>query len=225
MDRPDLDAAQHFDALRGLARINRWSRAAAAIWKPIAELQREIGQPLRVLDIATGGGDVLCALVRKAWHAGLPIDFAGCDVSPRAVAFAESRAQRLGFDIKFFAADALSDPLPTGFDIIISSLFFHHLEEDAATRLLGKVAAACGSMIVISDLRRGWQGYWLAQLAARILTRSSVVHIDGPRSVRNAFTSEEMLAIARRAGLAGVSVRHCWPRRFLLCWRKGGSTR
>ena len=57
MDQADLDEARHLDALRGLARINRWSWTAATIWKSIKQLQREQRSPLRVLDVATGGGD------------------------------------------------------------------------------------------------------------------------------------------------------------------------
>lgn len=223
MDQADLDEARHLDALRGLARINRWSWTAATIWKSIKQLQREQRSPLRVLDVATGGGDVLYDLARRAQRSRLPIAFSGCDISSRAIEFAESRARQHGLDVSFFVGDALNDPLPTGFDILISSLFLHHLSDDEAVLLLQKMRAACESMVVISDLRRTRRGLWLARCATRVLTRSPVVHTDGCRSVQNAFTNSEITVIAQRAGLQGAAIKNCWPQRFLLCWRKAGA--
>lgn len=220
MDQADLDEARHFDALRGLARINRWSRTAATIWKPIKQWQGEQGRPMRVLDVATGGGDVLYDLARRAQRAKLPIAFSGCDISSRAIHFAQSRAKQHGLDVEFFVADALNDLFPTGFDILISSLFLHHLSDDEAVSLLRRMRAACESMVLISDLRRTRRGLWLARYATRVLSRSPVVHTDGCRSVQNAFTNSEIIEIARQAGLQGAVVENCWPQRFLLCWRK-----
>src|SRR6266481_1806094 len=83
MDQPGLEVAAHQEALLGLARINWISGVAGSLWKPIRRLAEERqGQPLRVLDIATGGGDVPIRLSALARRAGLPIQFAGADVSP-----------------------------------------------------------------------------------------------------------------------------------------------
>jgi 2-polyprenyl-3-methyl-5-hydroxy-6-metoxy-1,4-benzoquinol methylase len=219
MDRPDLDSQSHYRALRGLARLNRWSRAAAAIWQPLKQLSRGCQRPLQVLDIATGGGDVLCDLARKAQRCNLAFDFAGCDVSPRAIEFARQRADRLKLGISFFTLDVLQHTLPS-VDVVISSLFFHHLNEEQATSLLSKMAAACREMIVINDLRRSRVALSLAYAATQLLTRSPVVHVDGPRSVQNAFTVAEIRGVAERAGLADAEVKNCWPQRLLLCWQK-----
>src|SRR5437762_3169037 len=70
------------------------------------------------------------------------------------------------------------------------------------------------------DLRRGLGGLVLAHVACRLLTRSDVVHVDGPRSVEAAFTIAEARALAERAGLTGAVVGRRWPFRFLLTWEK-----
>src|SRR5580765_3672542 len=86
MDQPGLETAAHQEALRGLARINWISRSDAILWKPIRRLAEEKGrQPLRVLDLATGGGDVPIRLHRRAVRAGLSITFAGADFSATAI--------------------------------------------------------------------------------------------------------------------------------------------
>src|SRR5262245_26469447 len=92
MDQPGLDARLHCQALDSLQRINLLSRTAAGLWGPIRELAREFAfaqkrmddcpQPLRILDIASGGGDVAIGLARAAERAGVNVEIVGCDVSP-----------------------------------------------------------------------------------------------------------------------------------------------
>ena len=43
------------------------------------------GSPIRVLDVASGGGDVPIALAKRASRAGIHVEIEGCDVSPEAV--------------------------------------------------------------------------------------------------------------------------------------------
>src|SRR5690606_32364894 len=87
MDDPGLDPGEHRRALAGLARINRVSGSAGVLWGPVRGLARgQPDRPLRVLDVATGSGDVPVRLSRKAAAAGLDrIAFHGCDLSPTAV--------------------------------------------------------------------------------------------------------------------------------------------
>jgi hypothetical protein len=75
----------------------------------------------------------------------------------------------------------------------------------------------------MDDLRRTRRGLWLAELAARTLTRSPVVRADGPASVRAAFTIAEVTALARRSGLGCVRVRRSWPQRWTLIARGAAS--
>src|SRR5947208_2425335 len=87
MDQPDLAADRHAAALSGLARINLISGSATMVWRPIESLApHHPGRKLRILDIATGGGDVPIALWRKAQRRGLALEIDGCDISPTALA-------------------------------------------------------------------------------------------------------------------------------------------
>src|SRR5262245_16152781 len=68
MDQPGLDRPQHWEALRSLARINRLSRSAGTLWPRIRSLARQGGM-VRILDVASGGGDVPIRLWQLARHA------------------------------------------------------------------------------------------------------------------------------------------------------------
>jgi SAM-dependent methyltransferase len=218
MDQPGLDRDRHFLALRGLERINRWSGSARILWPPLRALAREA--PLRVLDLATGAGDVPIRLWQKARRAGVPLHIEGCDVSPQAVLYAQERAREVEADVQFFPLDVLREPLPTGYDAITSSLFLHHLGEEQAVDLLRRAGEAAKRMVLVNDLVRSVAGFALAYVGTRVLSRSPVVHFDGPRSVEAAFTVAEVRELARRAGLNGAAVRRRWPCRFLLSWRR-----
>ena len=131
MDDPVLDGGRHEAALRGLSRLNYFSRSAAIIWPPIAALAQQLGRrELRVLDVATGAGDVPVRLWCRAQRAGLHLEIHGVDISPRAVAFAAGRAAAKQAAIHFSVLDVLAGPLPGGCDVVICSLFLHHLTEE-----------------------------------------------------------------------------------------------
>jgi SAM-dependent methyltransferase len=221
MDQPGLSPARHVRALRGLARINYFSGSAGILWRPLEALGRELGtRSLRVLDVASGGGDVPIRLWRRARRAGLDWAVDGCDVSPVAVEHARRCAARVGAGVRFAVHDVLLNPLPAGYDAVVSSLFLHHLDADNAHTFLRRLAAAAGRLVLINDLARSWRGLVLAYLGTRLLSASPVVHVDGPRSVEAALTPAEALALAEQAGLHGATVARRWPCRYLLAWRR-----
>jgi SAM-dependent methyltransferase len=221
MDRPDLDETAHALALKGLGRINRVSSSASILWPAIAALGRgNPGRMIRVLDLATGGGDVAIDLARRVRRAGLEVRIEGCDVSPVGVAFAARAARAAGVPVRFFRLDALSEPLPEGFDILTCSLFLHHLADDDAVGLLRAMAGAARHSIAVNDLVRSRIGYGIAWAGCRLLSRSPIVHHDGPASVRAAFSLAEARQLAERAGLDGCKLERRWPWRFLLSWSR-----
>jgi len=219
MDDPSLPSEQHRSALDGLARINRVSRSAASIWSVLRKRLKSVPGRPRVLDVACGGGDVAVSLQRMAARKGIRLSIDGCDISATAVRLAAARGRRFGLDSGFFRHDALNGSLPGGYDAVISSLFLHHLSNDDAVDLLRRMGAAA-DVVVVNDLERGPFGYAAAVLGTRLLTRSPVVHFDGPRSVRGAFTLTEARNLAARAGLARARVKSVFPWRWRLDWAR-----
>ncbi|MHB8901325.1 MAG: methyltransferase domain-containing protein [Thermoguttaceae bacterium] len=220
MDRIDLAAEPHHQALRGLARINRISRTVSTLWPHLRQLAAELDHPLRVLDVACGGGDVAVGLWHAANRSGVAVEIRGVDRSPTALDHARQLARRMGADVAFDRVDTIEDALPAGCDAIVCCLFLHHLEDDQAMQLLAKMLRTGSQLLVVSDLRRCRTGYWLAHLACRVLSRSPVVRIDGPRSVAAAFREDELALLFRRAGLDGATLERTWPFRMLATWRR-----
>lgn len=220
MDDPALPAHEHDRALADLARLNSLARSAAILWPAVRpHLQRAAaeGRTASILDVATGSGDIPVTLCRWARREGLQARWLGVDASVHALSRAEARAAREGVPLELHQADA-TQSLPVRADVVISSLFLHHLSQADAIAALGTMSAAATSALAVSDLRRSAPGLALAWTASRVLSRSPVVHFDAVASVRGAFTERELAELARAAGLRGASVRRAWPQRMLLQW-------
>lgn len=220
MDDPALDRQAHLTALRGLGRINTVSRTVDTLWPRIARIARaRRGERLTLLDVATGGGGVAIALARRARQAGLDLQVEGCDISETALHFASEQARQADVPVRFFPLDVTAHSLAARYDIIISTLFLHHLTNTQIVTLL-KALAAQTDHLLISDLIRNHTGYGLAYLGTRLLSLSKVVHEDSLKSVRAALTLPEARRLAGEAGLTGAHfVRH-WPSRFLMTWTR-----
>lgn len=223
MDQPGLDGEAHRRALYGLRTTNSISRTSGVIWRGMmaANIVPSDGRSLRVLDIAAGGGDVLIGIAKLAARHGVAMDAHGCDINLTAVDYAQNAAQQAVIPrIKFFQLNALADILPDAYDVIMCTLFLHHLNAEDAIELLRRMAQATKRCVLIDDLRRTPLGYFYAWAGGRLITRSHIVHTDGPLSVRAAFTIEEASQLARDAGLRDVQFRRHWPERFLMSWKK-----
>jgi 2-polyprenyl-3-methyl-5-hydroxy-6-metoxy-1,4-benzoquinol methylase len=220
MDDPALDPARHRRALAALAHLNLVSRTSRTLWRAIRPIAAAPGHPSpTLLDIATGSGDVPIRIAQLARRDGVTLRISGVDSSPVAIEAARRRARLQGVDASFACQDVLGGPLGGPHDIVMCSLFMHHLARPQAVATLYKMKCAASRLVLVSDLLRAQSSYLQAWAASRF-TLSRIARVDALLSVRAAWTIEEFAAIASEAGLAGAAIRPCWPARFLLEWRR-----
>lgn len=222
MDQPGLEVRRHVRALDALGRANAVSLTAGSVWPFVrAAARAEAPRPIRVLDLACGGGHLLVSLARRAARERIDADWVGWDVNPTAVEYARTLAARTDVKaVRFDCMNGLRDALPAGVDVLVCTLFLHHLEEADAVALLRRMKGAARCGVVVSDLRRTMLGAAFTWIGCRLLSRSDVFLEDGMRSVAAAFTTEEARRLAADAGLDGAAVSHVWPQRWLLTYRE-----
>jgi ubiquinone/menaquinone biosynthesis C-methylase UbiE len=206
-DASGRDPEELAGALRDLARMNRRLGGTALTLDALGGLTRGLpaGYPLRVLDVATGGGDVPLDILRWATGRGFRPRVVAADLDPEVASLAE---RWCGGRVEVCVADARALPFPDGsFDVAVCSLMLHHLEPEEAVATLAGMGRVARIGVVVNDVVRSWAGLAVVGLATRLVARSPMTRHDGPLSVRRAYTVDELRRLARRAGLRTEAVR------------------
>ncbi|GAC1437077.1 MAG: hypothetical protein NVSMB65_11270 [Chloroflexota bacterium] len=217
LDMPGLEGS---DLVRNLAEITATNRLLGWTRLTVRYVERlahglPAGQPLTVLDVAAGAGDVPRALVTWARRRGLSIAVTAVDLSPAVLAVARRRCATYP-EITCRQADARALPWPDrAFDVVLCSLALHHFDPGEAEIVLRELARLARRGIVVPDLERSVLGY----LGARVLSliwRSPLTRHDGPLSVRRSYTPTEARYLLQRAGLTRGRVTRHFPCRMVL---------
>ncbi|HEX5166431.1 MAG TPA: methyltransferase domain-containing protein [Thermomicrobiales bacterium] len=219
-----LDAAACAGALsenlRDIRRANRWFGGTGAVLAALSGLPSlwESGQPVSILDVATGSADIPVAVADWAERSGRDVTIVATDLQPAVLAVA--RAATHGERITIEQADALNLPYgDSAFDVVTLSLALHHFEPADAVRALHEMARVGRLALLVNDLERSRAGLAGAWLFAHLLTTNPMTRNDAPLSVRRAYTQPEALALANAAGWHSARVRPVVPFRYLLIGR------
>ncbi|HMF02900.1 MAG TPA: methyltransferase domain-containing protein [Terriglobia bacterium] len=198
LSRPEHEFAA---AYRELKIINRTLGGVRAIERFLPPAKK--GVNLLMLDVAAGACDVSEALLEK-----LPCRIVTLDLNARGLKLADKSWP--------VVADALALPFREDtFDVVMASLFFHHLSNDNCVQVLSQMWRIAKQRILINDLHRHAVAYFSIRALTALFSKSRMVRHDGPVSVLRAFRSRELLDIARRAGVP-AQVHRSFPYRLVL---------
>jgi 2-polyprenyl-3-methyl-5-hydroxy-6-metoxy-1,4-benzoquinol methylase len=162
------------------------------------------GQALRVVDVGSGGGDMLRRVERWAERRGVPVQLVGIDLNPYAARAAREVASASNA-IQWITGDAFTYAEPV--DIVLSSLFTHHLEEPEIVRFLAWSESVARFGWFVNDLCREAVPYRLFSLLAKAMRWHRFVQHDGPVSFRRSFREDDWDRMLREAGIAVADVR------------------
>lgn len=203
------------DCLRSLEQVNRWLLGYRPTLAWLERLPREPHPPVHVLDVGSGGGDLLRQIGGWARRRGIAVQLTGIDLNPYAArAAAEFTPKELG--IAWVTGDALLYRPEKPVDIVVSSLTAHHLEDEEILALLGWMEATAQVGWLINDLERSaWASRMFGWLAGVLGWHRFVLH-DGPVSFRRAFREEDWLGLLAMAKVPreAVTVEHWRPGRL-----------
>jgi 2-polyprenyl-3-methyl-5-hydroxy-6-metoxy-1,4-benzoquinol methylase len=179
----------------------------------------------RILDVGCADGEIAFDLTRLLGDR-IPFTLTGWDMSQVAISAACDRLEyekpairkTLRFEVRDLFEELEANRGEPPFDIVYCTLLLHHFSDSDAVRILAAMKRLARRAVIIDDLQRTQFGLWLAAIGCRILSRSPVVHFDGPQSVRAAFSCDEAMGLATAAGLSGSKLRRHWPERYMLSW-------
>ena len=195
LDDPDLPCDEMRRSLEDIALVHRSWRASHALARHLAERIRALGGPaVSILDVGAGTGEAARHLETRLSDSGCRARVTALDLQWRHLAAGRGR---LGAR-PAVAADALRLPFrEDAFDFAVSTLFFHHFSAAQNRELLREIGRVTRHGFAILDLRRHILPAVFVALAGRLIFRTRVSVEDGFASVRQAYTPEEALEIAR----------------------------
>jgi SAM-dependent methyltransferase len=207
MDDPSVS----FDELRAclvdLARVNVLTlahRPTLQFLDRLAPLARALGRPIEILDVGSGYGDLLREIAKWARRRRVEVSLTGVDLNPWArEAAIEATAPELG--IEWVTADVFAHDLPRGIDVVVSSLFTHHLSDVQIVEFLRWMDANARLGWFVNDLHRHPLPYHVFAWFAVFARFHSFVRHDGPVSISRAFVAADW---HRLLTAGGIDPRH-----------------
>ena len=203
------------DCMRSLEKVNRWllGYRPTLTWltRLMARLPRGLPDAVHIVDVGSGGGDLLRQIAGWARRRGIAVQLTGIDLNPYAArAAAESTPKELG--ITWVTGDALVYRPEKPMDIVVSSLMAHHLEDEEIVALLRWMEATVQVGWFINDLERD---EWSCRMFGWVRWHRIVRH-DGPVSFRRAFRKEDWVRLLAAAEIPqeALTVKHWRPGRL-----------
>jgi len=199
MDRPQPVTDELVTDLRNLRQLNRYFGSYALIEH---FLRRWIlpGREMRVLDLATGSGDIPRLVVDHARKVGAAVSVDAIDRQSSTLEIARELSASYP-EITFLEGDVLTFGEHTPpYDLVLCSLALHHFDEDGAVHLLRQCRKLSNRFVLVSDLRRGPLATIGVYLLTALIFRESMTRTDARLSAERAFSFGEFRSLAERAG-------------------------
>lgn len=159
---------------------------------------------MRIVDVGSGGGDMLRCVERWAARRKIAVRLVGIDLNPYAERVARERTPA-GSAIEWRTGDAMSYAGPV--DVVLSSLLTHHLATDEVVRFLGWMDGTARRGWFVNDLCREAVPYRLFGVLAKAMRWHRFVQHDGPVSFRRSFREGDWVRMLASAGVDAGSVR------------------
>lgn len=210
MDAADLDPAIYAQVLRDLAAVNRITMAARPTLRFLTQAIGDQRQ-FTLLDVGFGHGDMLRRIASWAARRGITATLIGVDLNPRSAIIAGA-ATDPALAIQYRTGDYRDQP--ENFDLIISSLVAHHMDEAELIDFLRFMNSRAQSGWFVNDLHRHWLAYLGFPWLAGLMRWHPIVRHDGHLSIARSFRVEDWQGLLDQAGVTARIARH-FP--FRLC--------
>ena len=200
MDRPQPVSPELEQDLRNLASLNRWFGSRRLLRRFLAAW---LGarRSYRVLDLATGSGDLPRFMVRWARARGIALEIDAVDANASTLEIARRWSANFP-EINFLRGNVLQFAGPHTYDLVCCSLALHHFSEDDAILLLRRCRALSHRCVLVADLERRRTTLLGIRALTTLLYRAPMTRADALASARRAFSFREFRALAEAAGWA-----------------------
>lgn len=188
--------ADYRACIRDLEAVNRLLRGYQPTLRWLSNYITTHKRPQHIVDVGCGGGGMLRALESSAL-CDSNARLVGIDLNPYAARTAREITPR-DSHITWITCNALSYKPDASIDMIVSSLFTHHLSEQEIVRFLIWMEATAQGGWFINDLYRSALSYLAFNALTWTMRWHPFVRHDGPASIRRSFRHEDWCECVRR---------------------------
>ena len=197
MDRPQPVSSELENDLRNLRQLNQFFGSHCLV-RNFLRRWIEPGDHVRIVDLATGSGDIPRLIVDYAQKIGAKVEVDALDRQSATLAIARELTGKYP-EISYVEANILEWRPAETYDIVLCSLALHHFSDDDAVRLLRRCRELSRKYVLVSDLRRGLFATIGVYLLTALIFREPMTRCDGRISVARAFSVAELDELAGRA--------------------------
>ncbi|MGH8048023.1 MAG: methyltransferase domain-containing protein [Chthoniobacterales bacterium] len=159
----------------------------------------DASQPWRILDLATGAGDIPRTIATWAARNRIEVRIDAVDAQPSTLEIARRKSRDFS-NLHFIEGDIRDFGTGQKWDVVLCSLALHHFSQEDAVRVLRHAASLASRHVLVSDLRRCAAGTLGVDMLTAVWMREPMTRNDARMSVRRAFSFAEFAALAREAG-------------------------
>jgi 2-polyprenyl-3-methyl-5-hydroxy-6-metoxy-1,4-benzoquinol methylase len=198
MDREQPVSAELERDLQRIRQLNRWFGSYRLVLSFIRNWIKPADK-LRVVDLATGSGDIPRMIVDYARRIRARVEIDALDHQPATLEI----ARRLSADypeISYREVNILEWNSAEAYDIALCTLALHHFSSEDAVLLLRKCRHVSRRFVLVSDLRRSFSLVAGVYALTALIFREPMTRYDARLSAIRAFSFSEMRDLALRAG-------------------------
>jgi 2-polyprenyl-3-methyl-5-hydroxy-6-metoxy-1,4-benzoquinol methylase len=173
---------------------------------------------ISVCEIGCGGGDNLVAILKYCKINNVDVKLIGVDLKQECIDVAKNNFF-LKVNTSFICSDYTLVQFQEKPDIIFSSLFCHHFNEEQLIIQLKWMRHNALLGFFINDLQRHWLAHISIKILTQLFSKSYLVKNDAPLSVLRGFLKKEWTAIFNKALIEKFEIHWKWAFRYLIIYK------
>lgn len=216
MDKYEFKGKKLQSILEDLTTVNKWLGGNNVTLKGVINLLD--GAPkeetIKIADIGCGNGTVMREIAKWGRENDYKFQLVGIDSNEQAIKVAQAECIKFP-EIDFLNVNVLNPTFEKHkFDIITTTLTLHHFTDEEIVELLNKCIAQSTYGVVINDLERSINAYYLFMAFSAIFLRTKVAIKDGLTSILKGFKKQELINLSKQIKNAKHQIKWFWAFRF-----------
>lgn len=206
--------------LRELEVINKLLGGYSIVLNALDKLDLPKDKPTSIIDIGSGGGDMLREIAGWAQQRKKEVVLTGIDYNRVMIHYAMEHSADYD-NISYKQMSVWDEQMwQERADVVLCNLFCHHFTDEELVPMLKQLYVISNRAVIINDLHRHWFAYHAIGMLTSLFSKTYMVKNDAKLSVARAFTRKELEQLLHDAGIANYTIKWRWAWRWEVIIKK-----